>query len=233
MIQIVGRGRMGAALDEALRSADIELLPMGGRGADGSSADIVLLAVPDIEIASAAAAVAAGRIVGHLSGISTLEVLRPHEAFSLHPLMTVTGPGASFSGAHAAIAGTSEQALRVARDLTESLGMVPFQVADADRAAYHAAASIASNFLVTLEGFAEQLAETAEVPRAALIPLAEASLRNWAERGAASALTGPVARGDEDTVRKQREAVTERLPEHLALFDALTKATRALAGGQQ
>ncbi|QIK64862.1 DUF2520 domain-containing protein [Leucobacter viscericola] len=224
---------MGAALDAALRTSNLELLPPAGRGADGASADIVLLAVPDAEIASAAAAIAPGRIVGHLSGITTLAALQPHEAFSLHPLMTVTGPGTSFAGAHAAIAGTSERALQAAQDLAERLGMVPFRVADADRAAYHAAASIASNYLVTLEGLAEQLAETAGVPRAALLPLAEASLRNWAERGAASALTGPVVRGDEATVRAQRDAVAERLPEHVALFDALTDATRTLAGGQQ
>jgi predicted short-subunit dehydrogenase-like oxidoreductase (DUF2520 family) len=110
--------------------------------------------------------------------------------------------------------------------------MIPFRVADEDRAAYHAAASIASNYLVTLEGFAEQLASSAGVPRAALLPLVEASLRNWAELGAESALTGPVARGDNETVEKQRGAVLDRFPESVELFDVLTAATRVLAGGR-
>lgn len=232
MIQIVGRGRMGTALDAALRANGAEVLPLGSRGTDGSLADIVLLAVPDAEVAAAAACVAPGRIVGHLSGITTLDALQPHEAFSIHPLMTVMGQKTSFSGAHAAVAGTSERALRVAQDLAERLGMASFRVADADRAAYHAAASIASNYLVALEGVAEELANTAGVPRAAIVPLAEAALRNWAEHGARSALTGPVVRGDETTVHKQRGAVAARLPEHLALFDALTETTRALAGGR-
>ena len=64
--------------------------------------------------------------------------------------------------------------------------MSPFEVADEDRAAYHAAASIASNFLVTLEGAAEQLAASAGVPRAALVPLVRASVENWAAARAPS-----------------------------------------------
>jgi predicted short-subunit dehydrogenase-like oxidoreductase (DUF2520 family) len=107
--------------------------------------------------------------------------------------------------------------------------MRPAEVADADRAAYHAAASIASNFLVTLEGAAESLASTAGVDRELLAPLVRAAADNWARRGAREALTGPIARGDEATVARQREAVVERTPELLALFDALADATRELA----
>ncbi len=246
-IQIVGQGRMGSALASALRppgtglspasavppAADIVLLPQAGRGADCAEADVVLLAVPDSEIEAAAAGIAPGRIVGHLSGSTTLEPLAPHEAFSVHPLLSVTGPGTSFAGAHAAVDGSSERALAVARDLASLLGMETFRVADADRAAYHAAASVASNFLVALEGFAERLARTAGVPRGALVPLARAALRNWAELGAESALTGPIARGDERTVERQRAAVAERSPRDLHLFDALVTATRELAGSAQ
>src|SRR3954452_25428713 len=80
---VVGRGRMGSALTAALALGE----PLG-RGADAADADVVLLAVPDAEIAAAAAAIAPGRLVGHLSGATTLDPLAPHEAFSLHPLMT-------------------------------------------------------------------------------------------------------------------------------------------------
>jgi predicted short-subunit dehydrogenase-like oxidoreductase (DUF2520 family) len=230
-IQIVGRGRMGTALAEALRAAGADLLPLGGRGVSGSDADVVLLAVPDAAIAEAAAVVEPGRLVGHLSGATGLGVLHPHEAFSLHPLLTVTGAGGAFAGAHAAIDGSSERALEAALELARLLGMQSFRVADEDRAAYHAAASAASNYLVVLEGFAERLAESAGVPREALVPLAQAALRNWAELGAAAALTGPIARGDEATVAAQRDAVADRLPQRLELFDALADAARELAAG--
>jgi len=218
---VVGRGRMGRALSAAL-GLDAPL----GRGADTSDADVVLLAVPDGEIAAAAAAVAPGRLVGHLSGATTLAPLAPHEAFSMHPLMTVP---ASFAGAGAAIAGSTDRALATARALAEALGMNPFEIADDDRAAYHAAASIAANFVVTLEGAAERLAATAGVDRAALVPLVRAAVENWAALGAERALTGPIARGDAATVERQREAVAERCPEALELFDALAQATHNLA----
>ena len=107
--------------------------------------------------------------------------------------------------------------------------MHPTTVADEDRAAYHAAASIAANFLVTLEGAAERLAAGAGVDRALLVPLVRAAVENWARHGAAEALTGPIARGDEETVARQRAAVAERTPDLLPLFDALADATRALA----
>ena len=104
--------------------------------------------------------------------------------------------------------------------------MRPVEVADADRAAYHAAASIAANFLVTLEGAAERLAATAGVPRELLVPLARAALENWAATGAEQALTGPVARGDEATIARQRAAIEERTPDLLDTFDALVAASR-------
>ena len=108
--------------------------------------------------------------------------------------------------------------------------MRPLRIADADRAAYHAAASVASNYLVAVEDLAERLAATAGLDREPLVALARASLANWAALGAPGALTGPIARGDEETVARQRAAVAERVPEDLALFDALTAATRRLAG---
>jgi predicted short-subunit dehydrogenase-like oxidoreductase (DUF2520 family) len=231
-LAIVGAGRMGMALARALSAAAIDVEGPLGRGASPSdAADAVLLCVPDDQIAAAAAALTprAGHLVGHTSAATPLTALAAHEAFSLHPLMTVTPDGATFAGATAAIAGTTPRALAAADALATTLGMRPVEVADADRAAYHAAASIASNFLVTLEGFAERLAATAGLERDPLVALVQASVANWATLGAAGALTGPIARGDEATVARQRAAVAERLPEDLALFDALTDATRRLA----
>ncbi len=218
---------MGSALAAAL---PFEVVGPLGRGAAPADVDAVLLCVPDGEIASAAALIDRDVVVGHCSGATGLEALAGHaDAFSLHPLMTVTGKGAAFAGAGAAIAGSTPYALSVARELAGALGMRPFEVADADRAAYHAAASIASNFLVTLEAAAERVAETAGVPRDALVPLVQATIENWARLGAADALTGPVARGDVETVARQRHAVAERAADLLPLFDALVEATEALS----
>jgi predicted short-subunit dehydrogenase-like oxidoreductase (DUF2520 family) len=196
--------------------------------------------VPDGEIANAAAAVERGRagsdspLVGHCSGATTLEVLAPHDAFSLHPLMTVPVDGPSqLAGASAAIAGSTPRARGVAHQLALHLGLTPIDVADEDRAAYHAAASIASNFLITLEAAAERLAADAGVERAALVPLVRATVENWASLGAERALTGPIARGDAETVSRQRQAIEQRTPELLGLFDALAEATRTLANADR
>ena len=234
-LAIVGAGRMGMALARALSAAAIDIQGPLARGeAPSDGADAVLLCVPDGQIEAVAAALAPrpGRLVGHTSAATTLAALAGHEAFSLHPLMTVTPQGAAFAGATAAIAGTTPRALAAAHALATTLGMRPVHVADEHRAAYHAAASIAANFLVTLEGFAERLAQTAGLERAPLVALVQASVANWAALGAGRALTGPIARGDEATVARQRAAVAERLPEDLALFDALTDATRRLAAAQ-
>jgi predicted short-subunit dehydrogenase-like oxidoreductase (DUF2520 family) len=151
----------------------------------------------------------------------------------LHPLMTVTAQGAQFAGAGAAVAGSTPRALAVAAELADALGMRAVEVAERDRVAYHAAASLASNFLITLEAAAEQLASDAGVDRALLVPLVRATVENWAALGAEQALTGPVARGDEQTVAAQRAAVEERAPQLLELFDALVDRTRALARHQE
>jgi predicted short-subunit dehydrogenase-like oxidoreductase (DUF2520 family) len=230
-LAIVGRGRLGTALATALSEADASIVVDGplGRGADARGADAVLLCVPDSEIAVAAAAIVTGPLVGHCSGATTLVPLHPHEGFSLHPLMSVTGAGARFAGAGAAIAGDSPRALRLAHRLADALGMRAVEIADGDRAAYHAAASIASNFLVTLEAAAERLAETAGADRELLAPLVRATVENWVRLGPRDALTGPVARGDDATVATQRAAVAERAADLLPLFDALVAATRAIA----
>jgi|SRR5829696_136828 len=235
---IVGAGRLGRALTCGLRDAGIAVDGPLGRGARCPDADVVLLCVPDGEIANAAAAIerrpAGGPLVGHCSGALGLDVLAPHEGFSLHPLMTVPAEGPSrLAGASAAVAGTTVRARGVAQALAFHVGLTPIEVADDDRAAYHAAASIASNFLVTIEAAAEQLAQTAGIDRHALVPLVRATVENWATLGPDRALTGPLVRGDEATVDRQRAAISKRTPDLLPLFDALAEATRRLANGRK
>lgn len=227
---VVGPGRAGRALAAALHAARCTVVGPLGRDASGvweHHVDIVLLAVPDAEIAAAARRVPAGPLVGHLSGATGLEPLDGHEGFSLHPLMTLAGTGAELAGAAAAVDGTTPRARAAATELAGRLGMIPVAVRAEDRAAYHAAASIASNFLVTLEAAAERVAATAGIERRHFVPLVRATVENWAGRGEAT-LTGPIARGDEATVTRQRTALAERTPGLLPLWDALAAATREL-----
>ncbi len=227
-LAIVGRGRVGTALATAFERAGYDVSGPLGRGADGAGSDVVLLCVPDAEIARAAVHITPGPLVGHCSGATGLDALGPHEAFSLHPLMTVTAQGADFSGTGAAIAGTTPRARALARELAGALGMQPAEIAEADRAAYHAAASIASNFLITVEAAAERIGAAVGLERDQLVPLVRATVENWSRLGPERALTGPVARGDDATVARQRKAVAEVAPDLLALFDELVTATRAL-----
>jgi predicted short-subunit dehydrogenase-like oxidoreductase (DUF2520 family) len=220
---------MGQALAGALGAAGVRVRGPFGRGADARGAAIVLLCVPEREIASASAALADGMRVGHVSASAPLDLLAPHERFAMHPLMSVAGQEARFAGAACAIDGSTPRAMDTARALAERLGMRPRVVAAADRALYHAAASAASNFLTTVEGMAERLVSRAGLDRAALVPLVHATVDNWAKLGARSALTGPIARGDEETVARQRAAVADAAPELLPLWDALATGTRDLA----
>ena len=107
--------------------------------------------------------------------------------------------------------------------------MTPFAVAEEDRPLYHAAASMASNYLVTLEGAAERLFATCGVTREQFVPLVRSALDHWAELGARNALTGPVVRGDTETVARQRTAIETRAADLLPLWDVLTTATQSLA----
>ena len=216
-------------MGNALVAASTRFVGPFDHGFDGRGYSAVVLAVPDAQIMAAGEVVLPGRLVGHCSGACGLAPLRPHEAFGLHPLMTVTRSGASFAGAGAAVAGSTPQALAFARSLASELGMTAVEILDEDRAAYHAAASIASNFLITLEDAAERLLSTTGADRSILVPLVRATVENWATLGGPAALTGPIARGDNATVARHRGAVEARSPELLALFDAFAERTRALA----
>jgi predicted short-subunit dehydrogenase-like oxidoreductase (DUF2520 family) len=235
-VGIVGPGRVGTALARALGDADVEVEGPLGRGERPERCDAIVLCVPDAEIASATEVVtAAAPFVGHTSGATPLAALAHAgvPAFGLHPLQSFAHPGVRFEGAGAAVAGTTPEALELATALAERLGMRPFEIDDEGRAAYHAAASVASNFLVTLQAAAEAIAAGAgldrEDARELLMPLVRQTVENVAALGPEAALTGPIARGDEATVEAQRAAVEEAAPELLDLFDELVRETRALA----
>jgi predicted short-subunit dehydrogenase-like oxidoreductase (DUF2520 family) len=227
-IALVGRGRVGRTLAGALGAAGYRVSTLG-RDERPADAEAILLCVPDAEIGAAARAVAgAAPYVGHTSGATPLSALEPaggEAFFGLHPLQTIPAGGADLRGCGAAVAGATDGALELARSIAARLGMVPFELRDDQRAAYHAAASIASNFLVTLEWAAQSVAGV----DAPFGPLVRTAVENWIAAGPHAALTGPIARGDEATVAAQREAVAATAPEFLAMFDALAERTRALA----
>lgn len=204
-----------------------------GRDEDGVTFDAVLLAVPDAAIAEAAALIVDGPMVGHCAGALGLAVLGERERFSVHPLTSVPVGGGSFTGCGAAVDGSSERALGLATQLATSMGMLPVHIADEDRPAYHAAASIASNFLTTLEDAAEALLATTGAPRQLLVPLVRGSVEHWAALGGEAALSGPIARGDATTVARQRHAVGERTPHLLEMFDVMAALTEQLAERQR
>ena len=234
-LTIIGRGRVGTSLAAALGAAG-EPVKVVGREAEEPTA-AVLLCVPDGEIEAACRAIAGHgtvRLVGHTSGARGLDALEAATAaglqtFTLHPLQTFPTPDTPVVDAPCAISGSSPEALGLARRLAETAGMRPFELDDENRAAYHAAASIASNFLVTLEQAATELLHRAGVDngRDMLAPLVLRTAANWAADGSA-AITGPIARGDEQTVSAHLEALRRLDPELLPAYEALAELTRRM-----
>ena len=220
---IVGAGRAGKTI--AARLAERLPTRTTGRELDIGEADLVLLCVPDEAISEVAAGIAPGPWIAHMSGATGLAALDPHERrFSLHPLQTFVlerGPE-QLDGAWAAITGESDEALAAARELAGLLGVEPFELDDEDRPVYHAAAAFASSFLVTLHEVAAELIESAGAPAEALEPLMRRTMENGFRH------TGPLVRGDWQTVERHREAIRSRRPQLLPLYEALTDATATL-----
>ncbi len=243
-IVLVGPGRVGKALDRAASAHGIDAGLAGRSDLDAALAgrEVALLCVPDSEIESASEAVVALaddlRVLGHTSGATGLDSLRAASeaglaTFSLHPLQTVPDGETDLIGAPAAVAGSDPAALALAGRLAGALGMTPFEVPEEARAAYHAAACIASNFLVALEESAAGLLDAAGIEdgRELLAPLVLRTAANWAERGG-EALTGPIARGDERTVVAHLGAIAREAPHLEPLYRALAERTRQHAAGE-
>lgn len=235
-LRVVGPGRAGSALSMALAGAGWSVAEPVRHGVDPAGAaggvDLLVLATPDATIASLARAVVPvqGTVVAHLAGSLGLDVLAPHTLrAAVHPLVSLpdaeVGARRLCSGAWFAVAGDPPEALALVEGLVADLGGRAFAVADADRAAYHAAAAIASNHLVALLGQVERVAAGAGVPLEAYLDLVRVTLDNVAEMGPAAALTGPVARGDWGTVERHRAALPA---DELVAYDAMVAAARRL-----
>lgn len=227
-IAIVGRGKLGTALAAALRDAGLTVLGPLGRGATFGDSRVAILCVPDREITNVVRSVPSGMLVAHCSGVSSLAAFEGREGFGFHPLLSVTPETKSFAGVGCAVQASSERGRKVCSTIVNALGMVPFELDETLRPLYHAAASVGSNYVLAVEMLAEELMAKCGVDRRHLFPLVRSATDNWMREGAES-LTGPIARGDEETVARQRAAVAANAPQMLQVWDALADATRAVA----
>src|ERR1043166_2598837 len=198
-VNVIGRGRVGSAVAARLEERGI---PVAER-----DAELTLLCVPDTAIRDVAQGLSLGHgWIGHVSGATPLSALDPHERrFSLHPLQTFTrarGPE-QLDGAWAAVTAETDEARKAGFELATVLGLQPFELADDARPLYHAGAAIASNYLVTLHRVASELFAAAGAPPEAPAALMRRGIENGFE------LTGPIERGDWDTVESHRAAIRE------------------------
>lgn len=202
---------------------------------------IVILAVADAALAEVAVTLAQpgsfthAPLFIHVSGASGEAVLAPLRAngaltAAVHPAMTFTGDpeaeAARMTGARFAVTAADPQARTQALALVEALGGVPVEIAEGHRPLYHAALSHASNHLVTLiSGAGDALrAAGVEEPGALMAPLVRAALENVLAQGFA-ALSGPVLRGDADTVARHLAVLGEQCPQVLPAYRAMAAAT--------
>lgn len=237
---VVGPGRMGLALGQALWEADgVKELLYCGRRPDppphplftqgiaryayglprpGPGTTAVVLAVPDVALPAVSVALAArgeaprGCVVFHLSGAIGTEPLAPllgsgYGIGTLHPFQSVADPetGAGhLPGSYFAISGDSDS-LAIARRLVSALDSRAITVPVSRRPLYHASAVFASNYLSGLVAAGARLLTKVGLPQdeaiEAVVLLARGTLDNLERLGASDALTGPISRGDIDTVR--------------------------------
>ena len=252
---LVGTGRVARALSPLLVACGYPVVAIAGRRATSAraiarsirgasatasperaarEAELILLAVPDREIAPLARRLAGagvpgwrGKTVLHHAGALGAGILDPlreagAEVGVLHPLQALGDPALArhvLPGSRARVEG-SRKGAAVARRLARDLGLVPLDLGpdagDDERVAYHAAASVASNDLVALLGVAVDLLQAAGLDRhtalCALGPLGRGTLLQAERAGLAAAITGPVARGDAETVRRHLRRLERSSP---------------------
>jgi pantoate--beta-alanine ligase len=217
-VNVVGRGRVGMALSARLGERGVVVTDM--------NPELVLLCVPDRAIAEVAVATPPGPWLAHVSGATPLAALAPHaRRFGIHPLQTFTkrrGPE-QLDGAFAAVSAETDEARELGFWLARTLGLEPFNLADESRAAYHAGAAVASNYLVTLRRAASSLLEAAGAPAESLEPLMRRVIENDFE------LTGPIERGDWNTVDRHLAAIRATRPELEPMYRVLADATALFA----
>jgi predicted short-subunit dehydrogenase-like oxidoreductase (DUF2520 family) len=215
-VNVIGRGRVGSAIAARLEERGIPLREDG--------AELTLLCVPDSAIRDVSRGLTPGcGWLAHVSGGTPLAALDPHiQRFAVHPLQTFTrarGPE-QLDGAFAAVTAETEEARERGFELARLLGLKPFELADEARPLYHAGAAFASTYLVTLHGVASELFHATGAPPEALVPLMRRTIENDFQ------LTGPIVRGDWETMDAHRAAIRAARPDLEPLYEVLAEATR-------
>jgi D-glycero-beta-D-manno-heptose 1-phosphate adenylyltransferase len=210
---------------------------------DPQGADIIFITVPDDSISDVAMSMASvwkdslrGRVVFHMSGLHTSDILEPlnklgADTASFHPLQSIMHPDSArkaLKGSVFTVEGTPK-AILTAERIAEKLGGEILQITREDKVIYHAAAVIASNYITSLVAVAEDLMSNIGLERGHMLPLVKGTLANIENHGKA-ALTGPIRRGDWSTVEKHIKALSEKYPDITGLYLALGKYTSRLAG---
>lgn len=250
--------RVEAVLSRTAASAQTLADRVGASVADDSwealpvSVRLVLVCVPDDVIADVAEGMAVlnhrwdDTIVAHTSGAKTAAVLAPLQengaaTLSFHPLQTFTKETVpeAFEDIIIGLEG-DDRAVAAGKVLVQSLGAQPIRLSSDDKVRYHCAAALASNGLVALLSVVEEVFSVSdlgpEVSGSAVehvAPLVEQTFENLKRGTPEGVLTGPVARGDEDTVQAHLEALQAKSPHHLPLYASLsTEMVRiAVRGG--
>jgi len=210
--------------------------------------DLLLLTVPDdmlanvVAMLSASGAIRPGQYVAHTSGRHGLQVLEPAaergaHVLALHPAMTFTGTERDLARLPGCVFGVTSAAdtADLAERLVADLGGTPVRIPERLRTLYHAGLAHGANHLVTLVAQAMDILRAAGVddPAATLRPLLSAALDNVLDSGDA-ALTGPIVRGDVETVRAHLAEMAAHEPDALEPYVALARATanRAVLDGR-
>jgi predicted short-subunit dehydrogenase-like oxidoreductase (DUF2520 family) len=207
--------------------------------------EVVVLSVPDDLVEKGCAAMAAegafheGQVVLHTSGSVGLQALEAAEAagaeiLSLHPLQSfpeVSDGIDRLPGSAVAVTAKTEAGFARGEELARTIGATPFRLDEDAKPLYHAAAVFCSNYLVVVEGLAEELFRLAglEEPLPFMAPLARTAFEAAMERGPAAALTGPAVRGDAGTVIRSLSALAYRAPEAARAYAVLAREAARLA----
>jgi predicted short-subunit dehydrogenase-like oxidoreductase (DUF2520 family) len=227
--------------EDSLRRARRVARRVGARaavlGKDACAADLLWLCVPDREIRNCAERLAGSgaglcQVALHASGALPSDELaalsrRGVSVAAVHPLMTfVPGEIPALARVPFAIEGDSE-ASRMAKRVVRDLGGEAFLLKKKDKAAYHAWGALASPLFTSLLVTAEQVAAGAGIARPAarkmMLPILEQTLANYAKHGPARAFSGPIIRGDADTLAKHLK-VLRRIPAAREVYLALARA---------